>query len=63
LFDTGSANAWIVGKESIDTRTTGKSWTPDDQFNYFDKEASTSVVVPPDYARNHVEISFGSGKL
>lgn len=63
LFDTGSANAWIVGKESIETRTTGKSWTHDDQFNYFDIEKTTSVEVPPDYTINSVVITFGSGKL
>ena len=55
LFDTGSANAWIVGKESVANE--------DEDFNYYDRWDSSTAEVPPPDDLKEVHISFGSGGL
>ena len=57
IFDTGSANAWVISKEALDKKDT------DEQFQPYDKYASSTVEDPDKEDRQHAHITFGSGKL
>ena len=59
LFDTGSANSWIISKESNDRKPKDKRG--DNLF--YDKELSPTADEPDDDEKYWVKISFGSGSL
>jgi hypothetical protein len=62
LFDTGSANAWIISQEAVDASKKSK-WTSKDQFNPYDKKETTTATVPDEDDRQKAYITFGSGSL
>lgn len=58
IFDTGSANAWVISKEAVDN----KRYIVD-KFQPYDKFASSTVEDPDKGDRQHAKITFGSGSL
>jgi len=56
LFDTGSANAWILSRESIDAKSALV-------HDYYDPEVSSTAIVPAPEDMQNTTIHFGSGSL
>ena len=61
IFDTGSANAWVISSEAVEKRAP-RRYRDADSHSY-DKSASSSVEDPAEEDREMVSISFGSGSL
>ena len=59
LFDTGSANSWILSKEAGEIVSEAKK----QEHNWFDKSLSTTFTEPEDDQKQWVKINFGSGYL
>ena len=59
LFDTGSANSWILSKEAIDIMGMFKKG----KHNWFDKTLSPTFNEPEKDDQQWVRINFGSGYL
>ena len=59
MLDTGSANSWIVSKESVQKKK------PADQakWNAFDKSLSPTYREPEENDKQWTKINFGSGSL
>ncbi len=57
LFDTGSANAWVIGQEAVD-----KLIYPN-KFQAYDVTQSSTAVQPAFKDRDYAFITFGSGSL
>ena len=56
LFDTGSANPWIVSKKALEKEE-------HKELAAFDPSISTTYFEPEDNKKTRVTITFGSGKL
>ena len=56
LFDTGSANSWILSKEAV-------SFSKRDKHNFYDKDQSLTIDEPDEFDQNWVKIYFGGGSL
>ena len=54
IFDTGSANPWILSSEGNKDATLNDSYDPD---------LSSTFTEPADVDKQHVEITFGSGYI
>ena len=59
MLDTGSANSWIVSKESVQKRRPEER----SKFNAFDKSLSPTYREPAEDDKQYTKISFGSGSL
>ena len=59
MFDTGSANSWILSKENMLKKPKSKQ---KEHFS-FDKSLSTTFDEPDDDDKQWVKITFGSGSL
>lgn len=57
IFDTGSANPWILSQEGTKTMKPGLEIHP------FDPTKSPSFKEPAKELKHWVRISFGSGKI
>lgn len=57
IFDTGSANPWILAEQGTKSMKKGLEIHP------FDPKKSTSFKEPPKDKKHWVKISFGSGKI
>ena len=57
IFDTGSANPWILSKQGA------ANMNPKHEKHPFDPEKSTNFREPPKGEKRWVRISFGSGEI
>jgi len=54
IFDTGSANPWILSKEAN---------KDNDEHNHFNPKLSPTFICPEEKDKQKCEITFGSGVL